>query len=179
MEKNNIRIYNIVTGLVEMGLAILVLIFSVEAVIAFLIFLGIGMLIVGFARMIDALTDEKLSNIQLIWRLVVSVAIIILSLITVFLTITNPTLAITILIIWIGIAFLLTGLVRFFEGILMKEYWGWMRGLFIVVGLITIILAFLVILFPILGFIYIIVTFSISLLLNGLVRFLLGIVNIE
>lgn len=179
MEKKNIRGYNIVTGLVEMLLAILVLIYSVQAITAFIIFLGIGILIVGFARIIDALADEKLSNAQVIWRFIVGVSAIVLALITIFLTITDPTLVILMLILWIAIAFLLTGLVRLFAGIIRKKYPGWMRGLFIIVGLVTIIFAILVLIYPTLGFVYIIVTLSISLLINGLVRFLLGIFDIE
>ena len=179
LNEKSLRISNIISGLIQMILAIMVLLFSVAAVLTLLLFLSIGIIIAGIARILNAISNKKLGNAGVVWKFLSGIFVIIIGIIIFFNIITSPTLTIQFLIFIYALAFLVIGLARIVVGIVTKEFYTLYRILIIIVGILSIGLSVIALLSPELGFIFLIYILSVSLLFNGTARLILGIIGTE
>ncbi|MFX1375095.1 MAG: DUF308 domain-containing protein [Promethearchaeota archaeon] len=173
------RASNIIFGLLIIILAAMVFIFP-ETTLTFLIFIiAFAVLLMGIVRLINAFSDEKLSNFKVITRFITGIILMIFSMIVVFITLNDPAYSISVLIMLLAIALLILGIGRLFIGLIAKEFESWFRIVLITIGIITIIVSIVIFFIPEVGEIVLLVLLSINLLLNGIGRLILGIVGPE
>ncbi|MCJ7649712.1 MAG: DUF308 domain-containing protein, partial [Candidatus Lokiarchaeota archaeon] len=103
-------------------------------------------------------------------KLVTGILAILVGVLVLILTITVPSVSIILLISLIGYLFIIIGIARIFMGILMESYKKEYRIFLIIIGIITMIFAFIVVLFPALGYFVLITYISLTLMINGLTR---------
>lgn len=179
VNQEGLRKINFLSGLLIVIISVLVLIFSFQAVVLLLFILAISLLILGAARIINGSSNEKLKNSVKAWKVISGIAAIILSVIGIVYLLIDPTLSLTIVIIVFGIALLLIGIGRIITGLINNKFKNWYRYLLVLVGLITLILSILVLLYPNIGLMIIVIMLGLPLLLNGILKMILGIIGKE
>ncbi len=90
-----------------------------------------------------------------------------------------PQLATQVLIYLLSFALLLNGIARVVVGGFGDALPGWLRGLLVIIGLLTIIVSVVVFLYPALGFLTLVFLLSIAFMLNGIARIASGITGIR
>lgn len=173
------RVSNIIFGLLIILLALMIFIFP-NTTLAFLVFIiAFAIMLMGIVRLINAFSDEKLSNFKVITRFITGIILMSFSIIVVFITLNDPAYSISVLIMLLAIAILIMGIGRLFIGLFAKKFDSWFRIVLVVIGLLTIILSIVIFFIPEVGEIVLLVLLSINLLLNGIGRLILGIVGPE
>ena len=114
-----------------------------------------------------------------IWKFATGVIIFLVGLFVLISTLAIPGLTIRTLIFIIALAFILIGLSRIFIGGTTKEYKKGYRIFLIIIGMIIILISVIILLYPGLGTANLILLLSISLLLNGVARLILGIIGLK
>jgi len=180
MEKDNILIgINTIVGLIIIILSILTIIFSYTAVLTLIILLSIALLFAGIGRISNAFLNEKLNKIGKVIKYSTAILAIIVSIFILVITIVNPTFSITVLINLVGYTLLVIGIARIFIGIMMEKYSKKYRFILIIVGIISFIFAFFILIFPTFGYFVIVILLSLSLMLNGFARITYGLSKIK
>ena len=142
-------------------------------ILTMLFIVSLTLIFTGFGRIIRAATSEGMKNISRIANALVGIlAIFLSSLVFIF-----PGLSILLLITFIAVSLILIGVARIIIGGSEDILSNWMRGLHIFVGILSIGLGVLAILFPGFGFLTAIFYISISLITNGFARILSGILG--
>lgn len=173
------RASNIIFGLLIILLAIMIFIFPDTTLTFFIFITAFGIMLMGIVRLINAFSDEKLSNFKVITRFITGIILMIFSMIVIFITLNDPAYSISALIMLLAIAILIMGIGRFFIGLFAKKFDLWFRIVLIIIGILTIILSIVIFFIPDVGEIVLLVILSINLLLNGIGRLILGIVGPE
>ncbi|MFX1275549.1 MAG: DUF308 domain-containing protein [Promethearchaeota archaeon] len=175
--ENHVRLLNIIIGILVCVLSIVIIIFSTAAILVLLFIIANILLIIGIARMYNALTNEKTPKSEIIFKLISASFAIFISLLAEIFMILNPTESILISVIIFGIALLIIGIARIGVGLINKELNNGYRGLIIIVGIITLILSIISIAIPTLGEQILIIIIAVPLLLNGVAKIVLGIIS--
>jgi uncharacterized membrane protein HdeD (DUF308 family) len=84
-----------------------------------------------------------------------------------------------VLIYILSFALLLNGIARLVIGGFARALPRWLRGIFVVVGLVTIVLSVFVFVSPAFGFLALVLMLSFTFLFNGIARIAQGIVGTE
>ena len=168
---------NILIGLLMILLSIVAIMYpdATNLYVAFL--LSVVLMIAGIGRIINASSDEKLSNIKAIGRFISGSVALIVSIVAMLLIISDPVKALDLWYLLVAFALFIIGIIRIVLGIQSKKFDNWFRILAIIVGILTLILSILIILIPDLGGDFIVSMIAISLIVNGLVRIILGIIG--
>ena len=177
IKQENLRKVNFLMGLLIVIISIIVLIFAFEAVVTILYIVAISLLIIGLARIINGSSNEKLENSVKFWKIFSGVAAVIISIIGIAFLVINPVLSVNVIIFVFGIALMLIGIGRILAGLVNSEFDDWYRYLLLIVGGLTLILAIIVILFPGVGLQIIVIMLTVPLMLNGLLKMILGIID--
>ena len=163
------HIFNIVFGLIIIGLGIIIMVFSTLGLLTLVVLLSLGFTFSGIGRLIAAFYNKKLNKYGVIIKIITGfIAIAICFFIFIVSTI-DPNFSV-IFLINLGFVLFLFGIARVFMGILTKKYQKSHRYILIFVGVISIILGIVVMIVPAFGYYVLISLISIILILNGLVR---------
>jgi uncharacterized membrane protein HdeD (DUF308 family) len=173
------RATNIIFGLLIMLLAMMVFIFPTTTLLFLIYVTAIIIMLMGIIRLSNAFSEEKLSNFKAITRFITGLILLIFSIIVIIITLNDPAYSVSILIFLLAIALLIMGIGRFFVGLFAKKFDRWFRIVLVVIGIVTIVISIIIFFIPTVGAIYLLIIISVSLLINGLGRFLLGVVGPE
>jgi uncharacterized membrane protein HdeD (DUF308 family) len=179
LNKNDLSKINIITGSLIIIFSIIVLIYSISAFIGLLLIIAGSFLLMGIARLLNAGYDDTLSKKALIAKFSTGILSIVLALIVLILLLVITVVLITLLIYIFCFLFLSISVSRIIVGINIKAYKDWYRGLIIGTGIITFILNIIILFYPIIDYVLFLRLLSISFFLNGLIRLLLGLINIQ
>jgi uncharacterized membrane protein HdeD (DUF308 family) len=142
-------------------------------VLTMLFIISFALIFAGIGRLIRAATSEGMKPLSRIMNLLAgAIAIILSMLVFIF-----PGLSLFLLIGFVAISLILIGVARIIIGGQEDILSSWMRGLNIIIGILSIGLGFLAMLFPGFGFLTAIFYISISLITNGFTRILSGLVG--
>lgn len=183
LSEEKLKASNLLFGLGIIILSIGVMILSIINImlIILIVILSIALFVSGVVRIINASSIEIIKNEVATYKLVTGLLAIILAIIVFFSTITQPHVAIELLILIFAFALILTGIVRFSVGLSTKGYPKWFRVLLATIGISTIILSIIMFVLPFfltdLDYIILIFLLSISLLINGIAKLILGIIG--
>lgn len=178
MEKEDLLIrFNIIIGLIIIFLSILVIIFSSAALLSLMILLSIALLFAGIGRLYNSFANEQLNKIAKIIKFLVGLLAIVISLTILILSIINPSVSILLLINLFGYSFIIIGCARIAIGFLVEKYTKQYRFFLVLVGIVTFVFAFIMILFPTFGYFVLVILLSLSLLFNGLARVMYSVLN--
>ncbi|MFX0021799.1 MAG: DUF308 domain-containing protein [Candidatus Hermodarchaeota archaeon] len=170
---------NLILGTLIIIISIITITFTVAAIITLLFILSIGIIIIGLARLVNAYANDDLDTSGKISKFITAIIALIFGIIVIVNTATSPTLTVEIMIILITILLFIIGFARIYIGLTTKEYYNWYRTFIVLLGVIMIILALLVFLIPTLDNTASIVIMSVSILLSGIARFVLGMIEIK
>ncbi len=170
---------NLIFGTGIIILAILVMTFTVAAVITLLFILSIAIIIIGLARLVNAYANDELDTSGKIAKFITALIALIFGIIVIVNTATTPMITVEILIILVNILLLIIGFARIYIGLTTKEYFKGYRGFTVLIGIVMIILSLLVFLSPTFDNATSIVIVSVSMLLSGIARFVLGMIGIK
>ena len=179
INQKNLKTLNIIIGLLAIISSIFILLFTLSAVLGLLLILAFTLLFIGIARLSNAFWNELLSTKAKIIKASVGLISIVMSLILILVIVLYPATLILILIYIFSIILFIIGIDRCFIGYITKSYISWYRVLLIIIGVITVVLSTLIFVIPIYDVRLFISLLSISVLLNGLARVILGLKDIE
>jgi len=174
IKEKNIQIFNLLIGFVLIVLGIFVIFFSTTAILILLFLISLGLLFAGIGRIFNAIYNKKLNNKEIILKYSIGIIATIIAIILMVLIIGDPAYSIQILINIIALAFLFIGISMILIGLIDEIYEKWYKNYLILVGFVNLLFAILILLFPIIGYIFIITIIAISLILNGLARIILA-----
>jgi len=168
-----IRTFDIMVGLLTVILSVYVLIYPGLAVKTVIVILSIAFISIGIARIFVGFIAEKLSDKLRVVNILVGLILFLMSI----LVIMYNELTVIVLIFFLSISLLLNGVARIVLGGAIVEFPGFLRGLLILVGVMSIGLSFLIFISPGLGAVTLVFYLSIVLLFNGITRIVRGIVG--
>ena len=168
---------NILIGLLMVLLSIVAIMYPDATNISVAFLLSVVLMITGISRIVNASSDEKLSNVKAIGRFISGAFALIISVVAMLLIISDWDTARDLWYLLIAVALLIIGIIRIVLGIQSKKFDNWFRILVIIIGILTVILSILVLLIPDLGGDIVVIMISLSLLVNGVVRVILGIIG--
>jgi len=183
ISEEKLKASNLLFGLAIIILSIVVMILSIINItlIILIVILSVALFVSGLVRIINASSIELIENEVATYKLVTGLLAIILSIIIFCSTITEPHVAIELLILIFAFALILTGIVRFSVGLSTKGYPMKFRVFLVIVGILTIILSIIIFVspffLPFFDYIILIFLISISLLINGIAKLILGIIG--
>lgn len=170
-----LRALDIVFGFIAIILSIVVVVFSELTILTLILLLSIILLVIGIARIFGGIFAKYLSD----GLRAINVGAGILALVLAFVALLYPQLATQVLIYLLSLALLIHGIARVLIGGFAKVLPSWLRGLLVVVGLLTIVLAVVFFISPAFGFLTLIFLLSIAFILNGIGRIISGITGIR
>lgn len=168
---------NILIGLLMVLLSIVAIMYPDATNISVAFLLSVVLMITGISRIVNASSDEKLSNVKAIGRFISGAFALIISVVAMLLIISDWDTARDLWYLLVAVALLIIGIIRIVLGIQSKKFDNWFRILVIIIGILTVILSILVLLIPDLGGDIVVIMISLSLLVNGVVRVILGIIG--
>jgi uncharacterized membrane protein HdeD (DUF308 family) len=107
------RITNIVLGALAIVLAIIVIAFPIFTIGFLVRLLSIGLLFIGFSRIVHGILDKRISK----WSRAFLIGVGILSIVVSFMVLTNPFLGLFLLILILAVNLLIIGIESIVEGI--------------------------------------------------------------
>jgi len=177
--QKNLKTLNISIGLIAIISSILILLFTTSAVLGLLLIIAFTLLFIGIARLSNAFWNELLSSKAKILKALIGLLSIVISLILILVIFLYPEILILILIYIFSIIMFTIGIDRCFIGYITKSYESWYRVLLIIIGVITVVLSTSIFVIPIYDVRLFLSLLSISVLLNGIARFILGLIDIK
>lgn len=179
MKKKILTSSNLIFGTLTIIFSIIVMTFTVAAVITLLFLLSIAIIIVGLARLVNAYANDELDTSGKIAKFLTAIIALIFGIIVIVNTATSPVITVEILIILVNILLLIIGFVRIYIGLITTEYFKGYRGFTVLIGVVMVILSLLVFLSPTFDNATSIIILSVSMLLSGIARFVLGLIGIK
>jgi len=170
-----LRALDTVFGLIAITLAVVVMVYQELAILTLIFVLSIALLIIGIARVIIGISARYLSD----GLRALNVGTGILALVVAIVALLYPELATQMLIYLLSFALLINGITRLIIGGFAKVLPSWLRGLLVVVGLLTIVLSVVVFISPAFGELTLVFLLSITFLLSGIARIASGITGIR
>ena len=172
---NWLRAFDIIFGLISVIISIVVLAFQDVAILTLIFILSLVLLVVGVARIFGGIFAIYLSGGMRALNVGIGIIAIVLGITAIVYT----DFTIQLLIYIISFALLLNGVARLLIGGLAKVFPKWLRGFFVVVGLLTIGLSLVVFVFSELGFLALILMLSVTFMINGIARIVQGIIGTQ
>ena len=169
----SLRAFEVVMGIVAITLSFIVLLFPDLAILSLILFLIIALFVIGVRRIVSGLTGKKHQKWINIFRISIGIFALLLSAAALIV----PGLAEQSLIILLAFGLLLFGFSDVFTGIYSKKIKKWVRGLYVILGFITVCLSVTVIFYPAFGLIVLIYMLAISLIFIGVRNIVSGITN--
>ncbi len=168
-----VRGLDTITGVVALVVGFWILIDLSLAQISILYLLSFSLLLIGFTRIVKVATtsDEEMKRASRVFNTVAGVV----SIIAAAYVFMFPLLTILISIAILAIALLMSGIARLYIGAVEAHLPSWVRGLLVIVGLITILVSILAIALPSYGFVVLVLFIAITLIINGFTRLVSGI----
>jgi uncharacterized membrane protein HdeD (DUF308 family) len=166
-----LRAANLIIGFIILLLSLVVLSYPGLAITTLIMILAIGLIITGSVRIFIGFMDESISDKLRGFNVFIGLLMFVLA----FIVIIYNWLTTIVLIYILAFSLLLNGLARFVIGGAVKKFPGWLRGFFVVIGALSIVLSFLIFIYPGLGTLTLVYILSIVLLLNSMSRIARGI----
>ena len=170
-----LRALDVILGLIAVALSIAVLMYPELAILTLIFTLSVALLVIGIARVIIGIFAKYLSDELRALNLGAGILALALAIVAIF----YPQLATQMLIYLLSFALMFNGIVRVMIGGFAKVFPNWLRGLLVVVGMLTIVLSVVVVISPAFGFLTLVFLLSIAFLLNGMVRIVSGITGVR
>ena len=170
-----LRALDVVFGIIAVILSVVVLAYQELAVLTLIFILAIALLVIGIARVAIGVFAKYLSD----GLRAINVGAGILALVLAIVAMLYPQLATQVLIYLLSFALLINGIARVAIGGFAKILAGWLRGLLVVAGLLTIIMSVAVFVYPALGSLALVFVLSFAFLLNGIARIVSGITGVR
>ena len=166
-------VVDVILGLIAVLFSLAALAYS-EVVISTIIFLiSIALFALGAPRIVSGIFLTDLPNGLRVLNVVIgSIALVVSTISLLF-----PDLTTQVLIFLLAFGLLLIGVVRLVVGLFFSLFFKWIRLLFVISGCFTIFVASIAFIFPELGYFALVWLFSVSLLVNGIIRIIQGIVK--
>jgi len=181
LREHHLRASNLLFGLGIIGLAIVVMILTMIQlpILVLILILSIALFISGLVRIINASSIEIIGNEMATYKAMTGLLAMLLAVIIFFSTLTQPQEAIALLILVFAFALILSGIVRFSVGYNTKGYPKGFRVFLMIIGGITIVISIVIFILQLAlaDYLTLIFLLSISLLLNGLAKVILGIIG--
>jgi len=165
---------NIGYGLLVMILAVTIFFYTSAAIGMLIMFFSVILILSGMARIFNAFSNEELSNIGVVVKFISGIIIIVMSVFIMISLLADPAFSVAIVIFVYSITLLIIGIARLIIGLGGAKYVKWYRILLMIIGVVVIILSAIVLFAPDLSYATVFTMFSISILLSGFARFLLG-----
>jgi len=166
-----LRAFDVVFGLIAVILSFVVLVYQELAILTMIVVLSFVLLVTGIARIFSGIFAIYLSDG--IRALNVGIGIVAVALGIVALLHTDFTTQVLIYIL--SFVLLLNGVARLVIGGFGRVFPKWLRGFFVVVGALTIVLSVIVFVSPGLGFLALVLLLSFTFMFNGIARIVQGI----
>jgi uncharacterized membrane protein HdeD (DUF308 family) len=177
MENENIfKNVNVIVGLVIIALSLIILFFGTITLIILIILISIGFLFAGFGTLYNALINTSLTKTSKYLKFIAGIITTAISISVLVIALVDPDFLLLVFINIFGLGLIVIGIARIMVGYFMETYPKTYRAALILVGTITCIFAFLILTFPTFGYFIILMMISLSLLLNGMIRVILGFV---
>lgn len=173
-EPSYIRALHILVGIGLVVMAITCIIFTDISVITLLLIIASAILLMGIPRLINGGTNTTLETKVRVMKVVTGFLAILLGVLSIIWVFLDPTISIEWLILLLAGALIILGFGRFFRGLRAQEYPKWFRGLILGIGLLTIIIAIVVLVIPPTDPVWNVILLSIVLLFNGIARLVIG-----
>ena len=174
---NLLKPINIIVGMIIIALSLIVLIFGNATLITLILLLASGLLFVGFGRIFNGITNEALSKTSKIAKYFTGLLSIIISLIIFIQNPEKPSFVVIFFPTLFGYALIFIAFARIAVGYLVETYPKPYRAALILIGIMTLMIAFLIfVFFPMIGYFIFLMLISLSLLMDGLARVSLGFV---
>lgn len=170
-----LRALDIVFGSIAIILSIVVLVYPELAILTLIFILSVALLVIGIARVIIGIFAKYLSG----GLRAINLGAGILALVLAIVAMLYPQLATQMLIYVLSFALMFNGIARVVIGVFAKVFPSWLRGLLVIVGMLTIVLSAVVVIFPAFGFLTLVFILSIAFLLNGIARIVSGITGVR
>ncbi len=171
---NSLRIMEIVVGAITLVLAGVVLAFPGFALFLIVIWLSISLLFGGIEEVLIGVGAKHMSRG---WR-AISIGIGAVAIALSVVVFAFPLVAALTLVLLLSIALLFIGAGSIARGISEKRLAGWARGMHIAVGVITVGLSILVVMFPVYGLSVLYVFIAAALIINGASHIISGITGV-
>ncbi len=179
-KKEKILTYsNIIFGAIIIILAVILIVYTTAAVLTLLFLLSIVIIIIGLVRLINAYSNDKLDTSGKLAKFLTAIIALIFGIIVMVNVIEEPAFAIAILVLLFNILLLLIGFARIYIGATTKEYFRGYRIFLALIGIVMIVLSLIVFFTPEINNKKAIVILSVSILLSGIARFILGLLGIK
>ncbi len=120
--KRNFQISNILIGLLMILFSIVVLMYPDVTNISVAFIFSLVLLIIGLGRVMNASSDETLSNLKAISRFISGVCALIISLVAIILLISDPAKGLELWYFLVAIALLIIGIMRVIVGLGSKKF---------------------------------------------------------
>ena len=177
--KKGYKTFNILMGIGLILMSILAIVFSMAALFALGILLSSIMVVIGVSRISNGLGNEILETWERWLKVATGLLAIIIAMIMFLAIVYNPMTGILLLILFFAITLVVIGFSRMLRGIGAKQYPKGYRIFNLAVGILTVAFAILIIIFPGLGYVSLVTILSLILMLNGVARISLGIIEQE
>ncbi|MFI5450068.1 MAG: DUF308 domain-containing protein [Candidatus Bathyarchaeia archaeon] len=166
------RIADIVIGIISIILSLAVLSEPGLALLTLVFILCFAFVAIGFSGLALGIIRRDIPGWRRAVEAIFGVIVILLALVVLF----DPIFGISLLISLLAIALLFHG-IRDLTSCVSSEGAGWLRALRLVAGMLNIIFALVVFALPAIGFFFLIILLSVSLLVSGFARLAMGIVG--
>jgi len=170
-----LRALDIVVGSIGVILSISVLLYPKPTILTLILMLSIAALVVGIARIIIGASAKYLAD----GLRAINIGAGILALVVALVAIFFPQLAVQVLIYLLSLVLLGHGIARVVVGGFARVFPNWLRGLHVLVGLLTIGSSVVILLFPGFGFLTLVFILAAMFLVNGAARIISGITGVR
>ena len=164
---------DVTLGIIAVLLSLIVFFYPDFSISTMIFVLSIALFVLGLPRIVSGLFLVDLPNGLRVLNLVTGSIALAVSAISLL----YPNLAIQVLIYLLSFGLLLIGVIRLVVGLFFSIFVGWVRAIFVIAGLFTIIVSFLAFVFPGFGFQALVLLLSASLLANGATRIVQGVIG--
>jgi uncharacterized membrane protein HdeD (DUF308 family) len=172
---NWLRAFDIVFGLIAVILSVLVLAYQELAILTMILVLSFVLLVTGIARIISGIFARYLSDGIRVLNFGIGIVAIVLAIVALLYT----DLTTQVLIYILSFVLLLNGVARLVIGGFARAFPKWLRGFFVAVGVLTIVLSVIVFVSPSLGFLALVLILSFTFMFNGIARIIQGIMGTQ
>ena len=168
---NGLRALYIIFGIVGIILGVAVLLMPDAGLETLMILLNVGLLFIASGRIVTGVMAKHLSRAFRIVNVVAGISVFVLALMVFLFPIFN----LAFLVALFAVALLVYGMSRIMIGGFVDILPGWVRGILVAGGIFTIIMSFIVLLFPGAALISLVFLLSIVLIWNGLDAIVTGV----
>jgi len=167
---NWLRVFDIIFGLISVILSVVVLAYQELTILTLIFILSFVLLVLGIARVFGGIFAKYLTGKIRALNVGIGFVAVVLGILALVYT----DLTIQLLIYIISFALLLNGVARLVIGSYVKAFPKWVRGFFVIVGLLTIVLSVVVFVSTEFGFLALVLMLSFTFMFNGIARIVQG-----